>query len=363
MTRSNCYAVILAGGKGERFWPLSTSRVPKQFLSLVGDKPLLEQAIDRLEGLIDPANIYVITNADLIGPAQESAPILPKENIIGEPVGRDTAAAIALGAALIKKRDPAAAFAVLTADHVMGNLDVYRQTLADAFTLALEEDVLVTIGIKPTEPSTAYGYIEAVDEYRKTSAGTAFLEAVRFVEKPDAVTAAEYVSSGEFAWNSGMFIWSVKAIEKALRIHRPPLYKMMQDLAPVIGTPKFKDAFATAYNALEKISIDYAVMEKADNVIMAVGAFAWDDVGSWPALENHFPKDPDGNTVIGKMESVGAKNSIVFSRERLTALVGVENLIVVQAEGVTLICARDKAQDIKKLVQHLKDSGEYGSLL
>ncbi|HNR93677.1 MAG TPA: sugar phosphate nucleotidyltransferase [Kiritimatiellia bacterium] len=363
MNRSNFYAVILAGGKGERFWPLSTSRVPKQFLSLVGEKPLLAQAIDRLEGLIAPDNVFVLTNADLIGPARESAPGLPAENIVGEPVGRDTAAAIALGAALVKKRDPNAAFAVLTADHVMGDLDVYRQTLADACSLALEEDVLITIGIRPSEPSTAYGYIEAGEEFRKSSAGTRFLKAERFVEKPDAATAAEYVSSGKFAWNSGMFIWSVKAIEKALRIHRLPLYQMMQNLAPAIGTGAFKDALADAFGALEKISIDYAVMEKADNVLMAEGSFAWDDVGSWPALENHFPKDDRGNTVIGQMESVGAENSIVFSRGRLTALVGVENLIVVQAEGATLICARDKAQDIKQLVQKLRDSGKYGPLL
>ncbi len=356
------YAVILAGGKGERFWPLSTSTQPKQLLSLVGDKPLLAQAVDRLEGWIPPERVYVITNEDLVEASQKAAPQLPPKNIIGEPVGRDTAAAAALGAAVVKANDPDAAFCILTADHIIGDLDVYRNTLRQSLLLAQKEDVLVTIGVQPTEPSTGYGYIEATDSYAQHD-GIEFLKASRFVEKPDMETAQRYLESGTFFWNSGMFIWSVAALEKALRQHRPPLADMMDRLAPVVNTPEFLPELAREYDQLEKISIDYALMEKADNILMVRGTFAWDDVGSWPALENHFERNADGNVAIGSCEAVEAESNIVYSKDHLTALIGVKDLVVVQAEGVTLICPRDRAQDVKKLVEKLKESGSYEALL
>jgi mannose-1-phosphate guanylyltransferase len=357
------FAVILAGGKGERFWPLSNSRQPKQFLSLVGEKTLLAQAVDRLEGLIPPERVYVITNGELVEAARAAAPALPAENIIGEPMGRDTAAAIALGAALVKKQDPGAAFTVLTADHIIGDLEVFRQTISDGLALALEQDVLVTIGISPDSPSTGYGYIEAGGLLVKTEPGTEFFSAQRFVEKPDKPTAEEYVAAGNYMWNSGMFIWSAKAIETAFGKHRAPLKTLMDTLEPVVGTSEFDGVLKAEYEKLEKISIDYAVMEKADNVVTAKGTFAWDDVGAWPAIENHFEANGQGNVVIGKGESLDAAGNIVVSRDRLTALIGVQDLVVVQAEGVTLICPKKRAQDVKKLVHQLKEKGTYGDVL
>lgn len=356
------YAVILAGGKGERFWPLSTSTRPKQLLSLVGDTPLLAQAVERLDGLIPPERVYVITNEDLVDASRNAVPQLPSQHIIGEPVGRDTAAAAALGAALVKAKDPEAAFCILTADHVMGDLDVYRATLKEGLQLAQQEDVLVTIGIEPTSPSTGYGYIEAVDAHAE-HAGIRFLKANRFVEKPDADTAQQYLDTGTFYWNSGMFIWSVQALEKALRRHCPELADMMERLSPVVETPDFAAALAREYRDLHKISIDYALMEKADNILMVCGAFAWDDVGSWTALENHFERTDDGNTVVGDCQAVDATGNIVYSSDHLTALIGVRDLVVVQSEGVTLICPRDRAQDVKKLVEKLKASGCYDRML
>ncbi len=356
------YAVILAGGKGERFWPLSTTRRPKQFLSLVGDRSLLAQAVDRLHGLIPPERVFVITNQDLVAAAIEAAPDLPPANIIGEPVGRDTAAAVALGAALVKARDPQAAFAVLTADHVMGDLDCFRATLRESLALARRQDVLITIGIPPTEPSTAYGYIEtgaALGEH----GGVPFLKAKRFVEKPPLDQARAYVEAGTYCWNSGMFIWSVAAVERAFAAHRPALAGLLNRLADADRHGQLVAALATEYPALEKISIDYALMEKASNIVMARGLFRWDDVGSWTALENHFPKDAAGNVVVGDAHVLGGAGNIVYSRGQLTAVIGLDNVIVVQAAGVTLVCAKDRAQDIKKLLEQVRATGRHQDVL
>jgi mannose-1-phosphate guanylyltransferase len=360
---TKAYAVILAGGKGERFWPLSTSKHPKQFLSLVGDKPLLAQAVDRLDGVIPPERVLVITNGDLVDVARRSAPRLPPENVIGEPMGRDTAAAIALGAALIESRQPDAAFVVLTADHIIGDLDIFAATLTDGLNYALQDPVLMTIGIEPATAGTGYGYIESGTPIKRAAGGTLLRKAVRFVEKPDRDTAQSYVESGNYYWNSGMFIWSVHTLKEAFSRYRPQLLDMMDAVRPAAGTEDFMNSVRTAYAQLEKISIDYAVMEKADNVVMAEGAFQWDDVGSWPALAHHFPRDDDGNVLLGTVEEMGSGNNIVLSGGRFTALIGVSDLIVVQADDVTLICPRDRAQDIKQFVHGLRDREKYAKWL
>ena len=362
MNTSTNYAVILAGGRGERFWPLSTMRRPKQFLSLVGNKTLLTMAVERLKGIVPPNHVFVITNKDLFEACHEAAPMLPIENIIGEPVGRDTAAAVALGAAIVKHNNPDASFCVLTADHVIGDLPLFRRTLKESFALAAERDVLLTIGIAPSEPSTAYGYIEVGAEAKKAG-GIVFQKARRFVEKPDRRTAEKYAASGNFYWNSGMFIWSLKSLEKALNTHRPVLAQMINRLSPVVGTDRFHQAMAREYRKLEKISIDYALMEKAGNIVAAKGVFQWDDVGSWPALANHVRRNKEGNTVLGKCESFDASGNIVVSRDRLTALIGVDNLVIVQAPGATLVCSKERSQDIKKLVERLKADGHYETVL
>jgi mannose-1-phosphate guanylyltransferase len=356
------YAVIMAGGKGERFWPLSTSKHPKQLLALVGDTPLIAQAVDRLDGLVPPENIFVVTNADLVDATREAAPLLPPENIVGEPVGRDTAAAVACGGALVKARDENGVFTVLTADQVMGDLDVFFATIKGGMDLAEQNDILVTIGIKPTYPATGFGYIESGDAFNRVE-DIEFRKANRFVEKPDEATASGYVSSGKYFWNSGMFIWSVPALEQAFAAHCPDMRLLMDHLTDYARQGKIIEGMDASYPSLEKISIDYALMEKADNIIMACGTFAWDDVGSWPALESHFPQDEGGNTRIGQVETFDATNNIVLSRDRLTAVIGVEGLVVVQAEGVTLVCPKDRAQDIKQMVVALRENGAYDHLL
>jgi mannose-1-phosphate guanylyltransferase len=356
----HAYAVIMAGGRGERFWPLSTSRRPKQLLSLVGDRSLLGQAVERLEGLVPPGRVFIITNADILDATREAAPELPPENIIGEPFGRDTAAAVALGAALVKAKDPDGVFAILTADHIMGQLPLFRQTLAESFELAGMSDVFITIGIKPTEARTGFGYIEAGEVYKDGE--IRFLKAKRFVEKPDRETAEEYLAAQTFYWNAGMFIWSARNVIAGLVKHRKQLVPLIEAVVPVVGTPEFDAVLAREYDGLEKISIDYALMEHADNILVAEGLFDWDDVGSWAALPAHIPTE-DGNTAIGQVEALDSAGNIVYSGDRLTALVGVDNLVVVQADGVTLICAKDRVQDIKQLVQQVKDTGSYPELL
>jgi len=359
---SGRYAVIMAGGKGERFWPLSTSKHPKQLLALVGDKALIAQAVDRLDGLIAPENVFVVTNADLVEATQKAAPMLPPENIVGEPIGRDTAAAVACGGALVAARDPEGVFAVLTADQVMGDLDVFKATLRGGMDLAEKNEILVTIGIQPTFPSTGFGYIESGVDFAEAE-GVQFKKAVRFVEKPDAETATQYLDTVKFFWNSGMFIWSVPTLGKAFAAHCPVMKTLMDELTAYAKRGEIFQGLEKIYPTLGKISVDYALMEKADNIVMACGTFYWDDVGSWPALESHFPKDEGGNTLIGNCQQIDSKNNIIYSKDRLTAVIGAENLVVVQAEGVTLVCPKERAQDIKKMVTMLKEKGSFNGFL
>src|SRR3989339_1512708 len=258
------FAVIMAGGKGERFWPLSTSKHPKQILSLIGGKPLLALAVDRLKGLIPPSRIIIITSADLVTVTAKAVPVLPKNNIIGEPCGRDTAAVCALASGIIKARDPNGIFCILTADHIIKEIPRFQQILKDCFRLAASEDILITIGVKPVFPSTGFGYIET-GKSRRMKGKTNFLAAKRFVEKPDKRKAQKYVHAGNYYWNSGMFIWSVTTIQNSLRIHSPQLYKMANRMQKVAGTNHFNPELIKEYAKLTKISIDYAIMEKSTN--------------------------------------------------------------------------------------------------
>lgn len=358
----NRYAVIMAGGKGERFWPLSRAKRPKQVLSLIGGRPMLAQAVDRLEGFIPPERVLVITNASLVDVSRVAAPELPPENIIGEPFGRDTAAACALAAAIVKARCPEGSFCILTADHVMKNIPLFQQTLKEGFDCAEQDASLVTIGIKPTFPSTGFGYIETGDALN-TDGDVSFFKAERFVEKPAADIAQGYIDAGNFFWNSGMFIWSADTLLKSLGMYEPALLAMAQSMQKVVDTDQFDVCLAEEYGKLEKISIDYALMEKADNIVTACGTFGWYDVGSWPALEDHFEKDESANVIVGDGKVIDSSGNIVVSENRLTALIGVEDLVVVQAENATLICPKDRAQDVKAMVKLLSDDGGYGSVL
>lgn len=362
------YAVVLAGGYGERFWPASTARRPKQLLSLLGERTMLEMAVDRLAGLIPPERVIVLTSEDLVAPTIALSPDLPAANVIGEPMRRDTAAAVALACAVVQARDPEGVFCVLTADHVMGDIELFRDTLRSGLALAAHTDVLVTIGITPTEPSTGFGYVEATEIVASPDLGLAndiaFRKVTRFVEKPDLETAKKYVESGSFSWNSGMFIWSATSLLASFAANEPQLAAFIEALVPAVDTDDFPAALAAGFEPLEKISIDYALMEKADNIVMAEGSFAWDDVGSWPAVGKHLPSDEAGNVIVGDAVVLDAANNIVLSEGgRLTALVGVEDLIVVHAGDATLVCPKSRAQDVKKIVTQLRTNPEMDKFL
>ncbi len=352
---ATAYAVILAGGRGERFWPLSTHQRPKQFLTLFGGKPLLQQAVERLEGVIPPERTLVITSADLVPLTCEVLPALPVENVVGEPCGRDTAAACALACALVERRDPDGVVCILTADQIMRDAPAFRRTLADAIAVAAAHEVIVTIGIAPTAPATGFGYIRTGARF-ETNADTAFMRVERFVEKPDLDTAQRYLADGRYLWNAGMFIWRTQVMRRALATFAPVLDALCDRI--VGASPGAAEAvLGEAYPDLKKISVDYAVMEHADNLVVARGAFGWDDVGSWTSVADHLPADADGNTVVGTCQALDAAGNIVVAEEgRVVALLGVSDLIVATRGNVILVCHKDRAQDVKKLAHQIGDA-------
>ena len=348
----DAYAVILAGGRGERFWPLSTSARPKQLLKLFSGRSLLQRSAEYLRGVIPNRNIVVITSESLSDAVRREIPALPRENIIGEPVGRDTAAACAAGSAWVAARSRSAVFCVLTADHLIGKAGLFRRTVKACLKHARTAGRLVTIGMRPTFPSTAFGYIETGRRLPSVDS-IAMFDVKRFVEKPDVRRAQRYCATGRFLWNSGMFFWSVESFWKALAAHCPYLHEMAIRLANSAARGRLGAALCSEYRKIPKISIDYALMEKADNISVARGEFPWDDLGSWPALANHLPSDCHSNTVLGMCQTLDAGGNIVVSEGRLTALVGVKDLIVVHAPQATLVCHKDRAQDVRAMVRLL----------
>ncbi len=350
----------MAGGRGERFWPASRLKKPKHLLPIVGNKSMLGQAIDRLEGLVPIENIFVITHREQRDAVLAACPQLLPERVVGEPMGRDTAAAVGLATVLVKHVDPEGVFAILPADHVIHDKIEFQSSLETAFEIALQERALVTIGIKPTSPATEYGYIHKGPVISKVR-GKPIYSVQRFVEKPDLATALQYLAAGDYYWNAGMFVWQVPAIETALASFTPKLYQSLRIIAD--GLEAGKDPVSLLekqYPNLEKISIDYAVMEKAKNVVTLESTFDWDDVGSWPAIVRHYPADESGNVVRGDAMVDGGQGNIVMNEtSNLVALIGVDDLIVVQTGDATLVCSKEKAQQIKAFVRKLSDDPKH----
>jgi len=348
------YALILAGGSGERFWPLSRRSRPKQLLSLFSEKTLLEETISRLDGLVPPENILILTNRDQIEGVREVARTLPAENIVAEPAKRDTAAAIALGAALIALRNPEATMIVLPADHLIQDTPAFRDTLRTAVLAAQNTDALVTIGIKPTWACPGFGYIEAGD--LQTIAGadsnaSAVHDVKKFREKPNRELAEFFLQQGDFRWNAGMFIWRIATFREVLRREAPDLEKFVDML---LEERNIERALAERFAQLPKISVDYAVMEKAPRVLMVEATFDWDDVGSWTAISKYLPVDEKNNRSNTELSTHYASNNIVFSKDKVrVALMGVNDLIVVQTGDAILVCHREEAERIKQIVGSL----------
>ena len=362
---ANRYVVIMAGGSGERFWPESRLACPKQLLPIVGDKPMLTQTIDRLEGLVPAEDVFVITNAEQRDAVLEVCPELDPAKVIGEPVGRDTAAAVALATILVKRENPHASFAMLPADAVIHDAPGLRSTLEAAFAAAEANPVLATIGITAAFPATGYGYMQQGDKFGDF-AGRDVFEVKRFVEKPDLDTAQSYLDSGDYFWNAGMFVWSVASIVAELEKNTPSLWSALQAIdAGLAGGAAIDPLLAAHYPNLEKISVDYAIIEKAANVVMLESGFDWDDVGEWPAIARHYPADAAGNVVRGEAHLQSSSDNIVFSRDEghLVALLGVKDLIVVETGDATLVCHKERAQEIKGLVHAIGAKGALQRLM
>lgn len=350
--KSEIYVLVLAGGSGERFWPLSRNARPKQLHKLLSQSTLLGDTIARLDGLVPPENILVLTNRLQEAAVREVCPGLPEGNIVAEPDKRDTAAAIALGAAWISRRNPCATMVVLPADHLIKDSEGFRRTLRTAAAAAEQTGDLVTIGIAPTWPCPSFGYIEQGAEVPVEGAeGIAVREVLTFREKPNAELAEKFLQQGNFRWNAGMFIWTVHSIIKELNRSAPEIAAF---LSKAHETNDFAATLAEHFPALPKISIDYAVMEKAHRVLVVEAAFDWDDVGTWTAVSKYLDSDPHGNASNTPLTVLDAGNNIVFSRNRRhVGLLGVRDLIVVETDDALLVCHAAEAEKIKLLVRNL----------
>ena len=365
------YVIIMAGGRGERFWPVSREKTPKQLIRLLGDKSFLQQAVDRVLPLVPLKNILVITNSVQAPEVRKQLPKLPKENVIAEPVGRDTCAAVTLGAAIVGQRSTTGVMAVLPADHVIPEEKKFQQVLGDCFDLASRGQAIVTIGIKPTEPATGYGYIKVGDPLPPPHGAkrykTIIHRAEKFVEKPNHETAVEYVNSGHYRWNAGMFIWSFVTITEGLQHHQPEMEAACHRWFEAAAKGKLEKVLAKEYPEIKKVSIDYALLEKAHNVVVADGAFEWDDLGSWTALARHLKADPEGNCAVGDFVHLDAARNIVFDarvkHRTPIAIVGLRDSIIVQTDDVTMVAHKSQAQKIKEMVKKLGEMKEYRGLV
>ena len=349
------FIVILAGGKGERFWPQSRRRVPKHLLPIVGGAPMLAQTLARVGPLVPAKNIFVITAADQLGAVRAACPRLPRANIVAEPIGRDTAPAVALAAALVARRDSGGVFAILPADHVIHDRRAYQADLRAAFAAASAAEVMVTIGIKPHEPATGFGYIQRGKRWQGI-AGRTLYSVRRFVEKPSLPVARGYLSAGDYLWNAGMFVWSVPVVSQALERDAPALHAGFDHVRRGLAAGRaLAPLLEKIYPALPKISVDYALLEKADNVVVLPASFDWDDVGSWPAIARHHKKDAAGNVIRGRAVVEDGRNNIVVADDgHLLGVIGADDLIVVHTPDATLVCPRSRAQDIKRLLKRIE---------
>ena len=345
------YTVIMAGGRGTRFWPLSTEDNPKQLLSLVGDTSLLQQTVARIALLMPLEDIYVVTGESLVSATKWYLADLPSENIIAEPVGRNTLPCIGLAALYLKKREGGdAVMAVLPADSVIQDQQRFRKLLQYAENIAANDDVLITFGVPPTRVETGYGYIHLGSAVH-TADGLQAFQARQFVEKPDRETAKKFLESREYLWNSGMFVWRVDLILNAIRIYQASIYQRLMEIDAAIGTPSEAEVISHAYSQMEGISVDYGVMEKAKEVLVIPADIGWNDVGGWGAMHELCERDTSGNSVRGKHIGIDTQDCIIFNQTaqnpdviegKLIATIGVSDLVIVESECAVLVCPIDR---------------------
>ncbi len=348
-------AVILAGGSGTRLWPLSTPSFPKQFLPLPNGHSMIQETLARVAPLTTPAQSWVVTGQHMAGLVQEHLPTVSVEHLLLEPMGRNSAPAIIWAAATIARQDPEAVMAIFSADHMITEVETFRRTLQLAYELA-EQGYLVTIGIQPTTPETGYGYIRFADEVNEGHGHKAFL-AERFVEKPDLATAQSYLADGHYVWNAGIFIWKVEAILNEFREHLPDVAKKVQSIVDAMETPDASAVLNTVWPTMQSISIDYGILEKTRNLAVIPANLGWNDVGNWEQYGNLFPGDMLGIRAVGSHTGLGSQNIVVYNNtQRQVYTIGLEDVIVVEMDDMTLVCHKEQVQRVKELAeQHKKN--------
>jgi len=344
------FAVIMAGGIGSRFWPRSKGKKPKQLLKIFGQNSMIQDTVNRLEGLVPKENIYVITNKIQKAEIRNQLPDIPDENIVDEPFGKNTAAAIGLAAIIVGQKSKDAVILTLPADHIIKEKEEFQADLRSAAEFAYQSRGLVTIGINPSRPETGYGYIQIDEQPVKDN----IFKVLTFAEKPNYATALRFIESGDFMWNSGMFIWRIDTILAEIKTLMPELYDGLEQIEKSLNTQNFDKVLSNVYGQLKSKSIDYGVMEKSSIVYLKKGSFSWSDVGSWEEVYQLSDKDADGNAVLGKAYCQNTNDSYIYSPKKFTAVVGVDNLIVINTNDALLICRRDKVQEVKNVVDYLK---------
>lgn len=344
------FAVIMAGGVGSRFWPRSTEKTPKQLLKIFGEKTMIQDTVERLNGLVENEDIFVITNKIQRPEIINQLKNVPAENIIEEPFGRNTAACIGLASVIVKEKAKDGVTIILPADHIIKEKDEFHKTLRTAAKFAYESKGLVTIGIKPTRPETGYGYIQ-IDE---THVSDNIYSVLSFAEKPNYATAVRFLDSGDFMWNSGMFIWRVDTILQEIHQYLPDLHEGLEKIGKDISKTNYNSTLSNVYGQLKNISIDYGIMEKSQKVYLTKGTFSWSDVGSWEEVFTLSKKDENGIAKDGDIFTDMVVDSYIYSPDKFAAVIGVDNLIIINTKDALLICRRDQGQNVKKVVEHLK---------
>lgn len=358
------FAVIMAGGRGERLWPLSRTETPKQFLKLLGDYTLLQQTVERILPLIPLKNTYVVVGKEHVGLVREQLPKLPKQNIIVEPMGRGTAPCVGLAATRLSRIDPKGVMIVLPADHVIADEERFRHLLDEAATVAEAGTHLVTLGITPDRPATGYGYIQARPS--QDAANTAVLQVERFTEKPDRDTAQGFLDEGNYYWNSGMFIWRVDAILREIETHMPKLHAGLMEIEKQAGRHNYEQLLERIYATQEVNSIDYGVLEKSERVlVLPTGDIGWSDVGDWSALSSVLHTDDGGNVVRASHIGIDTTNSVIVSKhtsskDRLVATLGLSDIVIVDTDDVLLVMDKKRAQEVKRILEIQDANKERG---
>lgn len=342
------YAVVMAGGRGERFWPLSTQTLPKPFIPLLGANSLLQDTIERIHKLVPSDRILISIGAAHLEVARKQSPQIPGENFIVEPVGRDTSACLGFCALHIEQRDPEALMLALPADHYIGDAEAYLKTVQTGLE-NIEGSTGVVFGIPPTRPETGYGYVLAEKPEGRADAWPV----VRFIEKPDAATAAQYLASGNYFWNSGMFLWKNRTLLQLFREHMPETYRGLCDIRPLLGKSDPSGELSRIFSGLPRISIDFGIMEKTSGLRLVPARFPWDDIGNWASLERALAADALGNIAQGPHVALESNGCIIYAQDGTVATFGVSDLVIVQAYGKVLVCSKNKAADLKRLVTAL----------